>query len=447
MYLIKNLSKLLTMNRDKIYSHVDLLIEDNIVKRIRPAGMIKRETGVEVIDGNGKIGLPGFINTHSHSTQFFLGNCLREMSIFKWLRVLNRIYRRIDKRILIESTLLHYLNMLRQGVTYVFDMELSPEPIYNAAKNIGLRVNYNMMLFNTPETVGDTVVSVADIKKIIDKYYNKYIGLLDKGVLKKDVVEFSLGPVGFPASDNKLLELVRDYSREYNLRIHTHVGESKHNLSLCKNTCGRSEIENLHKLNLLGDNLHIAHGVWVTEDDIALMSKYDVGLSHNLLSNLYLRVGLAQLYSYRRYGVKIGIGMDGAASNPVQSIFDEMRGIYYVQRSIKQDPVFTAKDIIYMATRVGAEIVGRKDLGFIKEGSKADLILLKINDIKYPYTDDVYYHILFTSNPYGVSEVLINGRLLINEGLLNIDIDYHDSVKFLKESVLSICQELENDII
>lgn len=446
-YLVRNLAILITMDKDMIYSHVDLLIEDGVVKRISPTGMIKKEKGVKVIDGEGKIGLPGFINTHSHSTQFFLGGCLREMTIFKWLRILNEAYSHVNEKILLESTILHYLNMLRQGVTYVFDMEPFSDPIYNGAREVGLRVNYNMLLYNVPETACDHIYPIDSIQESIDENYKGYINLLNMKAFKKDMVEFSLGPVGFPASDNKLLQIIKDYSEKYNLRVHIHVGESKHNFNLCKRIYGCTEIENLYRLGLLNNNLHIAHGVWITEDDLALMSKYDVGLSHNSLSNSYLRVGTVDLHNYRRYGVKIGIGMDGVASNPVQSIFDEMKSIYYIQRSVKRDyPGFTAKDILYIATKIGAKIVGRDDLGFINEGSKADLVLLKMNDIQYPYFDDVYSHILFTASPNNVSEVFVNGRLLVEDSLLNIDIDYHEFVEDIRHFSSSICQGLEEEL-
>jgi len=214
----------------------------------------------------------------------------------------------------------------------------------------------------------------------------------------------------------ELLEAVAGLAREHQLVIHTHASENRDEIALIKSRTGRKNIDYLADTGLTSPRLCLAHCVWVDDDEQSLMAERGVKVLHCPGSNLKLGSGLAPVVEMRAKGISVSLGADGAACNNHLDMFEEMR-LAAVLQSVRHKPgALTARDVVRMATREGANALGLShDIGSIEVGKRADLILVDRHQPHLSLATDPYSAVVYAARGTDVRTTIVDGQLLVDE--------------------------------
>lgn len=400
-----------------------IYIEEGLIKDI---GVGKGPSAEVKLEVKNKIAIPGMIDLHSHSSQVFLRGAFDEMCLMEWLNATETLYKRIGRELLEISSIISFLERIKGGITTVVDMEPYPEIIAKASDKVGLRAEISVLLADIPELPDQEVSSLEEeinkAKRTVEEFK------------KNKKIWVSLAPVGFPAVSNDLFKASAELAREKDLRLHTHVGESRINANLCRRRNGRSEIELLEDLGFLGPKTQLAHVIWVSDNDIETLSKYRTAVVHCPSSNLKLASGVTKVPEMMKMGVRVGLGLDGAASNSIQDMFQEMRIASTLHKGVRTDPkAVSAKDALEMATSQAANILGlEKKVGRISPGYWADITLIDISKPRYLPLENIKSHIVYSAQSSDVFGVIVDGEVLIWNGA-HVNLDENSILKKSEE--------------
>ena len=381
-----------------------IYVEEGLIKSL---GVGKGPNAEVELDARGKVAIPGMIDLHSHSTQAFLRGVFDEMCLMEWLNATEISYTRVGKELLEISSTVSFLERLKGGITTVVDMEPFPEIVASASKKVGLRTELSILMADTPELPDQEVSSLEQELIKAKRSIREFQG--------NQKLWVSLAPVGFPAVSNELFERSAELAREKGLRLHTHVGESRINANLCKRRNGKSEIELLEDLGFLSPRTQLAHVIWISETDIETLSKYRTAVVHCPSSNLKLASGVTRVPEMIKMGVRVGLGLDGAASNSSQDMFQEMRIASTLHKGVGMDPkAVSAEEALDMATTQAANILGLEErVGRISPGYWADLTLIDISKPRYLPLEAINSHIVYSAQASDVFGVLVDGEVLV----------------------------------
>jgi len=405
---LKGLKAVITMDpSNPIVWDAYIYVEEGLIKSL---GVGSGPNAEVELDAKGKVAIPGMIDLHSHSTQAFLRGVFDEMCLMEWLNATETSYTRAGKELLEVSSTISFLERLKGGITTVVDMEPFPEIVAKASRRVGLRTELSILMADTPELPDQEVSSLEQelmkAKRAIQEF---------KGSQKLWV---SLAPVGFPAVSNELFVRSAELAREKGLRLHTHVGESRINANLCKRRNGKSEIELLEDLGFLGPRTQLAHAIWISENDIETLAKYRTAVVHCPSSNLKLASGVTKVPEMMKMGVRVGLGLDGAASNSCQDMFQEMRIASTLHKGVRTDPkAVSAEEALDMATTQAANILGLdKRVGRISPGYWADITLIDVSKPRYLPFDEIKSHVVYSAQASDVFGVIVGGEVKIWNG-------------------------------
>ncbi|HPD97177.1 MAG TPA: amidohydrolase [Synergistales bacterium] len=365
-----------TLFRDTIFldtengsaSRGDVMVRDGVISSTgRFPGNVPEDC--EVFEGRGSVlVMPGFVNSHTHAAMVLLRGFGEELPLREWL----------EKRIWpVEAGLTPehvywgsrgaILEMASTGTTCFADMYFEMDEVARAADESGMRCSLCRGI------VGD------DEKKILEgiDLYRKWD--------RKGLTRVFLGP---HAPYTVPMETMRRLTAEGNslgTGVHTHFLETEWEISYIRETFGLSPFSYLESSGLLGTPKTIlAHGVWIEKEDLPLLEKSSVTIAHNPASNMKLGSGFAPLPSMLSSGVCVSLGTDGAASNNRLDMWGEMRLCTLIHKGQSKDPtVVTAKEVLRMATLEGARAAGFDDVGLIREGWQADLVVVDLDSPQF----------------------------------------------------------------
>jgi 5-methylthioadenosine/S-adenosylhomocysteine deaminase len=415
--IIKDIDLMVTMDRsNRIMRNASIVIlGDKIVDIGSYEALLKKWKAGEVIEGRGKIALPGLIDVHGHSTQSALRGFIEEVPLMPWLTYMQDTSSKMGNELAEIGCTITFIEKLKCGVTTSVDMENDVDLVARVASKLGCRVILAGILADVEEVPYSGLKRTSSVEEEIkkaDHWFTKYHGK-DNGRLM-----FFYGPVGFPASSAELLRASAERAREVGTRIHTHVAEGWITNELCKKVHGLREVELLEKIGFLGPDTLLAHCVQLNESDIHIISKYRASVAHCPSSNSKLGNGICPVLELIWHDVNVGLGCDGAASNNSQDLFVEMKIAALLQKAVHRNAtILPAQKVLQMATIGGAKAVGlEKYIGSIEVGKKADIILI---DRKKPYLiplDNVVSHLVYNTKGDAVSTVIIDGKIIIENG-------------------------------
>ena len=223
-------------------------------------------------------------------------------------------------------------------------------------------------------------------------------------------------------------------AREYGVNLHTHLAETEDEESFCQAKFGYRPVGYMESLNWVGDDVWFAHAVYVNDAEVKTFAHTGCGVAHCPTSNMRLASGIAPIKEYMAEGVKVGLGLDGSASNDGSHIIEEVRQAMLVARvregikgfSLSNDPsrkLMTARDALWLGTRGGAAVLGRSDIGSLEPGKSADFFAIDLNRLDYAGAlHDPVSAVVFCS-PVKVDYTIVGGDFVVREGQLeNIDI-------------------------
>lgn len=385
----------------------------------RIAGFPETADGVpydEIIDGKGMLALPGLVNTHTHVAMTLFRSYADDLALMDWLQ--NMIWpaeAHLDDDIVYWGSMLAFAEMIRGGTTAFCDMYMFMDSCAQAAEAAGIRGNIARGL------AGVTPNGVKALEENVELYRKWNNGADGR-------IRVMLGPHAPYTCPPDYLKKVRDTAEQYGIPIHIHLSETKGEVDTCREKFGVTPIALMNQIGLFDVPTLAAHCVHVTEDDIAIMAEKQVRVAHNPGSNLKLASGIAPVPAMRKAGVVVGLGTDGASSNNKLDMFAEMRLAALIHKAASLDPfAIKAEEALQMGTKDGAMCLGYDDLGELKEGYLADLILVDRSGWHWKPRFNSISLAIYAGNSMDVDTVMVNGKVLMrHKELLTIDTEKLD---------------------
>lgn len=416
MILIYNFKKLYGSN-NKIENGY-ILIKGDMIEKIgsindREYDIIKEKEEIKLIDASNMIVLPGLINTHTHAGMNLLRGYADDYDLQTWLN--EKIWpfeSRMNEEDIYWGTKLAIVEMIKNGITTFNDMYFATDRVIDAVKESGIRavLGYGLIEDNDGDEGLEESIRLIEM---YDKYLNGR-------------VKITLAPhAPYTCSNNYLNEIMK-IADKYNRIIHIHVAETEEEVNEMVENIDKTPVEYLDSLGLFNFHTLAAHGVHLTDNDIDILAKNNVHISHNPASNMKLGSGVIRLNKLLKSGVNVSLGTDGVASNNGLDLIHDARLAAYLQKAVNNDPtIITLDEIFNMVTINGAKALGFNDIGCIEEGKKADITLINTN--KNPaYTPDYnsLSNIFYAGSGRDVDTVIIDGEIVLeNSNLKTINED------------------------
>lgn len=383
--LLRNVDTVVTCDcDDRIVRHTDVWFRDGRIEKIGPM----EETPDETIDAAECFLYPGFINTHHHLYQYFTRSLpqVQGLELFPWLKALYEIWKNLNEETVFLSSSAGMAELLKYGCTTVFDHhyvfpdgggDLIPSQM-EAAENLGIRffASRGSMDLSVrdgglpPESV---VQSVDEILKDSERLLKLYH--LDTRDGMRDLALAPCSP--FSVSTDLLRESAK-LARQYGARLHTHVGETLDEENYTLSRFGCRPVAYMESVGWLGNDVWYAHGIHMNDAELRLLRDTGTGIAHCPNSNMKLHSGVCRVPDILALGGRVGLAVDGSASNDGSNMMDEIRSAYLLHRLSWGDRAPSAYDCLKLATVGSASLLGRdNDLGQISEGFRADCFLIR----------------------------------------------------------------------
>ena len=409
-----------------------LLIKDDVISEIAP--QIDESDVDKVIDATGKILLPGLINTHTHLSMTLFRGLADDLSLDSWLN--DHIWpmeANLNGDYCYIGALLGAVELIKSGTTTFSDMYFYMEDVARAVDEAGIRavLSYGMIDF------GDEEKRKNEIRENLTLFENCN-GMADGRI------KVFFGPHSPYTASEELLIKVRELADKYGMGIHIHVSETQKEINDVSEEKGLRPFEYLDKIGLLGPDVVAAHSVWLSDEEIEIIRKNDVKVSHNPCSNMKLASGIAPISKLLENDICVSIGTDGASSNNNLDLIEELKTASLLQKVSTLDPkVLNSDEAISMGTIKGAEALGLdSEIGSIEVGKKADIILIDTNSANMvPDSSSLSSNIIYSANGSNVDTTICNGKVLMeNKKLTVLDEDEiyakaRQAIKELKEAI------------
>lgn len=433
--LLKNIELLVTMDdQRRELHHTNLFIKDGFIQAIGDAGELPA-TADEVLDLSGHIVFPGLINTHHHFYQTLTRAvpAAQDANLFNWLKTLYPIWARMTPEDIRTSTKTALSELALSGCTtasdhlYLFPNGSKLDDEIEAAATVGLRLQASRGSMSLGESEGglppDSVVDtedeiLADSQRLIETYHDPNPG---------SMVQIVLAPCSPFSVTTELMRQSAVLAREYGVHLHTHLAETADEEDFCLQMFGHRPVAYMQEVDWIGDDVWFAHSVHVNSDEIQLYADTGCGVAHCPNSNMRLASGIAPIMEMLTRGVNVGLGVDGSASNDSSHLLAEARQAMLIARlgaglagaSRSEDdapPLMTARQALEIATRGGAAVLGRNDIGSLAVGKCADLFAINLNRLDYAGAlHDPVAAALFCT-PQNVALNIVGGKVIVKDG-------------------------------
>jgi cytosine/adenosine deaminase-related metal-dependent hydrolase len=446
--LIKNATVLVTMDEQRReIPDGGLFVRDNVIEQVGPTTVLP-ETADTTLDLAGHIVLPGLINTHHHLYQTLTRVMAQDDNLFDWLTTLYPIWAGLDDEAIYVSTLTGLAELMLSGCTtssdhlYIFPNDSTLDSQIRAAGEIGMRFHAARGSMSLGESEGglppDSVTEdeefiLKDSQRLIEQYHDP---------ARHAMLRIVLAPCSPFSVTPDLMRQSAELAREYGVRLHTHLAETIEEEAFCLETFGKRPVAYVESLGWIGDDVWHAHCVHMSDPEIALFGRTGAGVAHCPNSNMRLASGVAKIPALRRHGAPVGLGVDGSASNDGSHLLGEARQAMMLQRAaphhyLSEEPggrggfggdpaAMTARQALELATRGGAAVLGRDDVGYLASGMSADFIAINLNQLAYTGAlHDPVAAVIF-NQPQNVDWSVIDGKVVVENGrLTTLDLPPH----------------------
>ena len=429
--MLRNLQTLITCDdADRILEHVDLYCEDGWIRAIGPH---LPQTADQTIDGRYLWCYPGLINTHHHLYQVFSRNLpqVQNLELFDWLTALYEIWKGLDEESVRLSSLVGMGELLKHGCTTCFDHHyVFPKHAgdllgaqFAAAEELGVRMvasRGSMDLSRKdgglpPDCVVQTVDEIMqDSLRAIRAYHDPRPGSMR---------QVALAPCSPFSVSAELLRQSAVLAREAGVRLHTHLCETKDEERYMWEHHRMRPLEYMASLGWMGADVWFAHGIHFNEEELHELARTGTGVAHCPISNMKLSSGVAQIPRMLELGVPVGLAVDGSASNDGSSLMEELRVCYLLHRLHASAAAPSGYQVLKLATRGSARLLGRADIGQLAEGKCADFFLVDSRRLELVGGTYDPSDVLATVGLRGAVDcTVVHGRIVVKDGhLVGID--------------------------
>ena len=379
---------------------------NRIVAVDTPAAIASRYRGTDSIDATNKVVMPGLINTHGHAAMVMFRGLGNDLALMDWLQkyIFPAEAKTISPEFVRVGTRLAALEMIQSGTTMYADMYYFEEEVARVTKAAGMR-----------GVLGQTVIGfpVADAKTPVEALARAEAFI--KEFLHDDLITPSVAPHAVYTMDAASLTGASDLAKKYNVPLQIHLAETADEISQSIERHKMRPVALLDSLKFWAPITIGAHGVWITPEEIAVLKLHNVGISSNPESNMKLSSGTAPVMAYRKAGVNVGLGTDGAASNNDLDMFEAMRQAAFQQKLVSMDPrVISAPEALEMATIGGARVLGQQArIGSLETGKLADVIIVNMDRARQTPMYDPVSQIVYVTRGDDVDSTIVNGKVLM----------------------------------
>jgi 5-methylthioadenosine/S-adenosylhomocysteine deaminase len=364
-----------------------------------------------IINGKHKAIFPGLINTHTHAAMVYFRGMADDQPLREWLE--NHIWpaenRWLSPEFVADAIALACLEMLKGGITAYNDMYFYEDAAAETTKKVGMRAVLGAGILDFPTKSARTS----------DEYFFNAESFIKKW--KGDnLITPCIAPHALYTCGPETLKKARRVADTHDVQIHIHLSETKWETEEIRKRYRMMPVLYLESLGFLDERVLAAHCVWLTDREIEVLSESNAGVSHCIESNLKLASGIAPVVKMLKAGVKVTFGTDGAASNNDLNILSEMSTAAKLHKAVSEDPTaLDAKTALLMATRWGAEVLGLgKVTGSIEDGKAADLVMVNLSKPHLIPLYNIYSHIVYAMRSSDVEMVMVDGKVVVNDGKL-----------------------------
>lgn len=443
--LLKNADILVTMDGERReIADGGLYAEDGVITMVGQTASLP-QTADQVIDASGQIVLPGFVNTHHHLNQTLTRNlpAAQNNNLFPWLKAHYRIWAKTGPEASRTSALVGLAELALSGCTTVFDHSYlfrngnKVDYQIEAARDLGVRFHASRGSMSLGESKGglppdDCVENeddiIADSIRVVDRYHDASRGAMTRIVL---------APCSPFSVSEDLLRETAALARDKKVMLHTHLCETLDEERYTLERFGKRPVDWMEGLDWLGEDVWFAHAIHVDDEEITKFAHTGCGAAHCPCSNMRLASGIAPIKKYMKAGIRVGLGVDGSASNDSSNILLEARQAMLLARlkmgllppegprknfllsqshPLRADEWMTAREALELATIGGASVLGRDDIGALAAGKCADFFSINLNTIAYAGAlHDPVAAVLFCA-PQNAHHTVINGRIVVDNG-------------------------------
>ena len=430
--LLRHAALLVTMDdEDHRWPDGGLYVEDNVIRQVGPSAQLPQQADT-VLDARDMVVLPGLVNTHHHFYQTLTRNlpAAQDANLFTWLRIHYPIWAGLTPEAIRVSTQVAIAELMLSGCTtssdhtYIWPNGARIDDQIEAAREMGLRFHAARGSMSVGEAQGglppDSVVEdedaiLRDSHRVIEQYHDP------KPYAMLRIVLAPCSP--FSVSPDLMRESVA-LARAFQVHSHTHLAETLDEAAYCAERFGRSPVELAEDLGWVGPDVWHAHMVHPSADEVTRLGQTRTGAAHCPSSNMRLASGIAPVRALRQAGARVGLGVDGSASNDGSHLLAEARQALLLQRVMGDPAALSARDALSLATRGGAAVLGREDIGQLAPGMAADFIGYWLDTLGLAggAVHDPLAALVFCHPPQ-VGLSVIDGRIRVQDGhLLGVDL-------------------------
>ncbi len=411
---------LLTMDaNDTILADGALFLHEGRIAEMGASRQVSaRHPGVETIDASGMVVMPGLVNTHTHLPMTMLRSLADDIEATAWLPVVWLVEAHLRPETIYAGALLGIAEMIASGTTCFNDQYVQMDQVAKAVAETGIRAQLaHGIIENRNPKKGQR--ELEEGARFAAEWHGKAEGRITARI----------GPHALYTCSTPLILQARRVAEELGIGLHMHVAESKFEMRLVskKQRAGETSVQHLDGLGVLKSDFVLAHGLNINEKDMEVLARRGAGVAHCPQS--YGKLGAYPFPAVDRWlraGVHVGLGTDGTASNNNLDMFDEMRFASLARKLMAKDgTLLPARQVLHMATRLGAQVLGLDgEIGSLEVGKRADVILLDLRRPHLTPRHNLPGHLVYSASGSDVDTVIVDGRVLMrHRQFLTLDLD------------------------
>ena len=383
----------------------DIVIEGN---KIASIGKASEELKADnVINGQGKLAVPGFVNAHTHASMTLLRSYADDMNLMDWLNnMIWPIEAKMRKKDIYAGAMLAAVEMIKTGTTTFVDMYGDMEQVAQMTIETGLR---GVLTRGIIGVAPNGEQAFQENKELFDNYHGAADGR----------ITVMFGPHAPYTCPPDFLRRVAEAAKERNAEVHIHLSETKGEVDNCLKDYGKTPMEIMEETGIFDCGTLGAHCVWLSDKDIEIMARHNVRVAHNPGSNMKLASGIAPVPKLLNAGVCVGLGTDGASSNNNLDMLEEIRLAALLHKVDTLDPLAVpAFEALKMGTEYGAKAAGIDNLGRLEKGAIADITLFDMSGYAWQPKFDLVSLLVYSAPSSSADTVIVDGNILMEKGEL-----------------------------
>jgi 8-oxoguanine deaminase len=425
--LAKNIHTLVTMDDERREIHNGaMFIQNGVIEAIGTQADMPDEAADTVLNFSRHIIIPGLINTHHHMVQSLTRVIAQDNELFDWLLTLYPIWARLRSEHIYTASRLEMAELMLSGCTtssdhlYIYPNDSTLDDQIHAAQDMGIRFHAARGAMSVGESKGglppDSVVEdeafiLRDTRRIIEQYHDKQ---------RHSMLRIVVAPCSPFTVSQDLMREAATLARSYGVHLHTHLAENTKDIEYGLQVFGQRPGDYVESVGWVGQDVWHAHCVKLNNSEINLFGRTGTGVCHCPSSNMRLASGIAPIRAMLDARVKVGLGVDGSASNDSGHLLSEARQAMLLQRVHAENPAaLSAREALEIATRGGASVLGRDDVGYLAQGMSADFVAYRLDDVAFAGAQHDPVAALVFCQPQSVDVSVINGKVVVSEGQLH----------------------------